>query len=111
MSEQARLAPEEASMAELLFEIWEPRDGGIGLWQVSQQSDEAREKVDPGSLLRHSFYASSDFEAHQRYYDWNGWGTWKPEPDWRERQFTHEEAVQQQAYLESRRHPNGDKLR
>ena len=90
----------DEDMASLLFEVWQnPEGSSFMMSPVSQQGDDQREKLDPGFILRHTFRASSDFEAPQTYYDLMGWGTWRPEPDWSERHFTDEEAREQELYL------------
>lgn len=90
-------------MALLLFEIWEhPGDQAIGMSQVSRAADESRQRAEPDSILRHSFYAESDFEAFKAFNDWCGYGRWMPEPDWTERRFSDAEAAEQLTYLDSR---------
>jgi hypothetical protein len=90
-------------MARLLFEIWEnEEEATIMLHTVSPQSDHLLRHADPNTVLRHSFYAESDFGASRLYNEWNGWGLWKPEPDWTERFFTDAEEHEQQLYLASR---------
>jgi hypothetical protein len=90
-------------MACLLFEVWQnAEDNSVEMSSVAPRSDDLRRKIAPNSVLRHSFRASSDFKAYQLYYDWNGWGTWKPEPDWSEHTFTEEEAREQERYLRTR---------
>jgi hypothetical protein len=87
-------------MVSLLFEVWEsPEDDSIEMSQVSRRADDLRKQLSPKAILRHAFRASSDFTAYQLYYDWMGWGTWSPEPDWSERHFTDEEAREQELYL------------
>jgi hypothetical protein len=87
----------------LLFEIWEdPEDHAFEMAQVTSRADEVRSQVAPKSVLRHSFRASSDFEAHRLNHDWHGWEPWKPEPDWVERFFEAHEADAQTHYLASK---------
>ena len=87
----------------MLFEIWEDSEHhSVGMWPVSEPGDELRRKIEPNSVLRHTFRAKSDFEALQMNYDWHGWGQWKPEPDGIERLFTAEEVAAQDRYLVSR---------
>jgi hypothetical protein len=90
----------------LLFEIWEDRENhSFEMSRVTERSDELRRSIAPNSVRVHSFFAGSDFKAFQLSYDWHGWGTWKPEPDWPERHFTDEEALEQQRYLDVRSKP------
>jgi hypothetical protein len=87
-------------MPNLLFEIWEDPDShSFEMSQVTERGDELRTQVAPRSILRHSFHAGSDFEAHQLNYDWHGWGRWRPQPDWQEQSFTAEDAAVQVRYL------------
>jgi hypothetical protein len=93
---------EKRGMATLLFEVWENCEGdGIEteMSPVSRRNDDLRKKITPKAILRHAFRATSDFEASQFYYDWMGFGTWRPEPDWPERRFADEEAREQELYL------------
>lgn len=87
-------------MPHLLFEIWEnPESHSFEMSLVTELGDELRKQIEPCSVLRHSFRAKSDFDAHQMNHDWHGWGEWKPEPDWAERQFTADEVAAQERYL------------
>lgn len=69
---------------------------------VCERTDAIIPKTMSNPVRVHSFTATSDFEAFQKNYDWNGWGTWKPEPDWTERFFTDAEAEDQRRYIASR---------
>ena len=90
-------------MASLLFEVWEnPEDNGIEMSQVTRRNDDFRKTFEPKAVLRHRFRANSDFEAFQHHYALMGWGTWRPEPGWSERNFTEEEAREQELYLHVR---------
>jgi len=90
-------------MAELVFEIWrDDAEGEQWMAQVNLQGDKVRMATMPNATLVHAFSATSDFDAFQKNYDWNGWGTWRPEPHWTEQPFTDEEAMIQQAYLAER---------
>jgi hypothetical protein len=87
-------------MNEMLFEIW--RDDVAGqqeMGPVTEQSDKLRQATMSEAVKVHSFKAVSDFQAFQANYDWNGWGTWNPEPDWIERFYTEAEAEEQRRYL------------
>jgi len=87
-------------MPEMIFEIW--RDDATGeqtMAPVSEQSDRVRLATMPNAALIHSFSATSDFDAFQKNYDLNGWGIWRPEPDWKEQLFTDEEAAEQAIYI------------
>jgi hypothetical protein len=87
-------------MPRLLFEIWEdPESHAFEMSPVTERGDELRRQIGPRSVLRHSFHAKSDFEAYQTNHNWHGWGQWKPEPDWTERQFTSDEVEEQERYL------------
>lgn len=70
--------------------------------QASEQADKLRLATMPNARLAHTFTATSDFDAFQKNYDWNGWGIWRPEPHWAERPFTDEEEAAQQKYLTNR---------
>jgi hypothetical protein len=88
----------------LLFEIWEElASNSFEMSPVTEAGDQMRSKIAPTSVLRHSFRAKSDFEAHQMNHDWQGWASWKPEPGWIEHLFTAEEAAVQEQYLAARR--------
>lgn len=90
-------------MSDLLFEIW--RDDAAGhqeMGPVTEQADELRRAISPNAAKVHSFMAGSDFQASQMNYDWNGWGRWKPEPDWAEHFYTEREAEEQRRYLDRR---------
>ena len=67
--------------------------------QISEQSDKMRLATMPNAALVHTFNAASDFDAFQKNYDWNGWGTWRPEPHWIERPFTADEAAAQTLFI------------
>jgi hypothetical protein len=70
----------------LLHEIWKTSelDGGPGLMMslATDKHDARRLLTEPNAVLAHSFRATSYFQAMQLYYDWNGWGTYHPEPGW-----------------------------
>ena len=88
----------------LLFEIWEDLESrSFEMSPVTETADQMRRAITPASVLRHSFRARSDFQAHQMNYDWHGWGSWTPEPDWTEHAFTAEEATAQAQYLAVRK--------
>lgn len=88
---------------ELLFEIWrDPQDGSCVVLQAGREADEHLARISPGSVLLHSFSAVSDFDAFQKNYDWQGWGRWKPEPEWEERFFSEEDHAKQQQSLAER---------
>jgi hypothetical protein len=90
-------------MAELIFEIWrDDAEDEQSMSQVSQQADKVRLTTMPNAKLVHTFVATSDFDAFQKNYDWNGWGVWRPEPYWTEQLFTDEDAADQQIYLDNR---------
>lgn len=90
-------------MAELIFEIW--RDEATGeqaMARVSEQSDRVRVATMPNAALIHRFSAVSDFDAFRKNHDLNGWGIWRPEPDWTEQLFTDEEAAEQAIFISKR---------
>jgi hypothetical protein len=88
----------------LLFEIWEnPEDNSFEMSPVTEEGDQLRLQIASESVLRHSFWAKSDFDAYQTNYDWHGWGTWRPEPNWTEQLFTGEQAAIQRLYLATRK--------
>jgi hypothetical protein len=90
-------------MARLKFEIW--RDDASGeqfLSQISEQNDRARLATMPNGRLVNTFSAVSDFDAFQQNYDWNGWGDWRPEPEWCEKFFTNDEAAAQALFIARR---------
>lgn len=75
-------------MPKLLFEIWRDDDGSHAMSPVRRENDELRQKIAPNSVLVHSYYASTDFEAFRLKNEWQGFAPWMPEPDWEERPFT-----------------------
>lgn len=90
-------------MNEMLFEIWLDEAGGQqDMGPVTEQSDKFRCATMPDAVRVHSFMAISDFQAFQTNYDWNDWGTWKPEPAWVEHFFTEAEVDEQRRYLAAR---------
>ncbi len=90
-------------MADLVFEIWrDEAENEQSMSQVSQEADTFRMAITPNAKLVHTFVATSDFDAFQKNYDWNGWGVWRPEPYWIEQPFTDEKEAAQQAYLDGR---------
>ena len=90
-------------MAELKFEIWrDVAEDEQSMSQISDQGDRVRRATLPNATLVHSFSAVSDFDAFQKNYDWNGWGTWRPEPGWIERPFTADEAAAQALFIAQR---------
>ncbi len=87
-------------MAALIFEIWrDEEEGSFTLLRVTERNDEFRRKTMPHAKMVHGFAARSDFDASQKYYDWHGWGLWKPEPDWQEEFFSDADADEQNRYL------------
>jgi hypothetical protein len=74
----------ETAMMRLLHEIWKTTDGGDGLMMslATEKHDALRLRTEPNAELLHSFRAASYFEAMQIYYDFNGWGSYHPEPGW-----------------------------
>jgi hypothetical protein len=91
-------------MPRLLFEIWEdPESASFEMTLVTERADELRRKIAPRSVLRHRFHAKSTFEAYQMNYDWHGWGGWKAETDWVEREFNEDEVATQERFLSVRR--------
>ncbi len=90
-------------MTELLFEIWQDRDGsGQGMWIVHAQNDKARAAISPGARLAHSFRARSSFEAFRTYNEWSGFGDWEPPDGLEDHIFSNEEGRVQQEYLRTR---------
>jgi hypothetical protein len=90
-------------MADLAHEIWrDDADNPQAMSQVSLEADMFRLAITPNATLVHTFVATSDFDAFQKNYDWNGWGVWRPEPHWIEQPFTDEEEAAQQVYLDKR---------
>jgi hypothetical protein len=90
-------------MSDLLFEIW--RDDAAGeqeMGPVTEQGDKLRRATNANAAKAHSFKAGSDFQAFQMNYGWNGWGRWKPEPEWEEHFYTEAEAEEQRRYLDRR---------
>jgi hypothetical protein len=89
-------------MAKLTFEVWRNEDdNSLALCGVTREGDRLRAAISPRSKLVHSFTAETDFEASQKYYDWNGWGEWK-KPDFAEHYFTDQEAQEQRRYMAER---------
>jgi hypothetical protein len=84
----------------LLFEIWEhPDENAFEMSRVDEEGDALRPKVWSSSILRHSFRATSLFEAFRMEHAWRGYpGRWQA-PDFDDRPFTAEEAADQARYL------------
>ena len=89
-------------MAQLTFEVWQDDDDhSLALSGVTREGDKLRAAISPRAKLVHSFTAETDFQASQKFYDWNGWGEWK-KPDLDEHRFTDEEAKEQRRYMAER---------
>ncbi|MEO1240739.1 MAG: hypothetical protein AAFX54_02425 [Pseudomonadota bacterium] len=91
-------------MAELVFEIWHDEESySYELSSVSKQGDKVRASMTPQAVKVHTFTATSDHEAHQKYNNWHGWGRWKPMPAAPEYLFTEEEVAEQRRYIAKRK--------
>jgi hypothetical protein len=54
-------------------EVWEDSEGLTTLCLSDERGDDCRKLLDPKSILKHSFYAESHFEAMQIYYKFMNW--------------------------------------
>ena len=79
-------------MVQLLHQVWEdPGDDSLEFCIAGRRNDELRQLLSPNARLLHSFRASSYLEAFETYYAWNGWGPYKPIPDFVDEPYTDEQ--------------------
>ena len=66
-------------MVVLAHEVWEDPDGhSIEFGLPSASIDAFRQQHEPNARLMHVIFASSYNTAMQAYYEWQGWGEYKP---------------------------------
>jgi hypothetical protein len=87
-------------MPTLRHEVWKnPANHSIEFCVASARGDELRLKLAPHAELIHVLDDSSREEAMCAYYDWQGWGPYRPVEGLDDLVYTEDEAREQQAFL------------
>jgi hypothetical protein len=60
-------------MEGMMHEIWREPEGNTACLFAGERGDGARILLEKGSLLVHTFYANSHYEAMTIYYEYMGW--------------------------------------
>ena len=66
-------------MKSIKHEVWQDSEGLTMLFRTDKVGDETWLQPEKNSILLHSFYASSHYEAMTNYYKLMGWGVYATE--------------------------------
>ena len=63
-------------MTNIKHDIWKDKEGMTSLCYSGDLGEESRTILEPDSIIIHSFYADSHFDAMTKYYQYMDWGVY-----------------------------------
>ena len=72
-------------MPKIIHEVWYGHEGQCETDAVivaGPHGDQARSMLPDDAVIVHTFEAETPYEAMQKYYDFRGFGEYKPSPEW-----------------------------